>query len=71
MRQIVNKRFKPIYYASKTLNPTQENYITIKKEFVDVIFAFDKFRSYLVLSKMLVFTDHVALKYVYNNNIQT
>ena len=44
------KHFHPIYYASKTLNNAQENYATTEKELLAVVFAFDKFRSYLVLS---------------------
>ncbi|GJZ15239.1 reverse transcriptase domain-containing protein [Tanacetum coccineum] len=40
----IDKHFKPIHYTSKTLNEEQENYITIKKELLAVIFAFDKFR---------------------------
>ncbi|XP_039121508.1 uncharacterized protein LOC120258213 [Dioscorea cayenensis subsp. rotundata] len=56
--------FHPIYYASKTLNGAQENYTTTEKEMLAVVFAFDKFRSYLVLSKVIVFTDHSALKYL-------
>ena len=64
--QRIEKKFQPIYYASKTLNPAQENYTTTEKEMLAVVFAFDKFRSYLVLSKTLVYTDHAALKYLLN-----
>ncbi|KAI3774318.1 hypothetical protein L1987_48869 [Smallanthus sonchifolius] len=42
------KHFHPIHYASKTLNDTQENYTTTEKELLAVVFAFDKFCSYLV-----------------------
>ncbi|KAL4284010.1 hypothetical protein GQ457_16G015110 [Hibiscus cannabinus] len=45
------KIFHPIYYASKTLNDAQVNYTTIEKEMLAVIFAFDKFRSYLIGTK--------------------
>ena len=55
------KHFHPIYYASKTLNDAQENYTTTEKELLAVVFAFDKFRSYLVLSKTIVYTDHAAI----------
>ncbi|GJW33273.1 reverse transcriptase domain-containing protein [Tanacetum coccineum] len=58
----IHKYFKPIHYASKTINEAQENYITIEKELLAVIFAFAKFRQYLVLSKTIVFTDHSALR---------
>ncbi|KAD6454223.1 hypothetical protein E3N88_08929 [Mikania micrantha] len=59
------KHFHPIYYASKTLNDAQENYTTTEKELLAVVFAFDKFRSYLVLSKTTVFTDHSALRFLF------
>ncbi|KAK9042696.1 hypothetical protein V6N11_017761 [Hibiscus sabdariffa] len=45
------KIFHPIYYASKTLNDAQVNYTTTEKELLVVIFAFDKFRSYLIGAK--------------------
>ncbi|KAD2805874.1 hypothetical protein E3N88_39251 [Mikania micrantha] len=60
-----DKHFHPIYYASKTLNDAQENYTTTEKELLAVVFAFDKFRSYLVLSKTTVFTDHSALRFLF------
>ncbi|KAL6347463.1 hypothetical protein AAG906_025708 [Vitis piasezkii] len=53
-----------IYYASKTLNEAQRNYTTIEKELLVVVFALDKFRAYLVGSFIVVFTDHLALKYL-------
>ncbi|KAL4295223.1 hypothetical protein GQ457_12G014320 [Hibiscus cannabinus] len=45
------KIFHPIYYARKTLNDAQVNYTTTEKEMLAVIFAFDKFRSYLIDTK--------------------
>ncbi|KAJ8761411.1 hypothetical protein K2173_001542 [Erythroxylum novogranatense] len=58
------KIFHPIFYASRTLNCAQRHYTTTEKEMLAVVFAFDKFRSYLVLSKVIVYTDHAALKYL-------
>ncbi|KAK8670034.1 hypothetical protein V6N13_104800 [Hibiscus sabdariffa] len=58
------KFFDPIYYASKTLNDAQVNYTTTGKELLAVIFAFDKFRSYLLGAKVTVYTDHSAIKYL-------
>lgn len=55
-----------IYYASRVLNSSQINYATIEKEMLVVVFAIDKFRSYLVGSKAIVYTDHSALKYLLN-----
>ncbi|GJZ07255.1 reverse transcriptase domain-containing protein [Tanacetum coccineum] len=47
------------------MNETQENYTTTEKEFLAVVFAFDKFLKYLVLSKTIVFTNHFALRYLF------
>ncbi|KAL4290245.1 hypothetical protein GQ457_14G018310 [Hibiscus cannabinus] len=58
------KIFHPIYYASKTLNDAQVNYTTTEKEMLAVIFAFDKFRSYLIGTKVIVHIDHSAIKYL-------
>ena len=59
-----NKKSHVIYYASKTLNEAQMNYSTIEEELLVVIFALDKFCSYILGSLIVVFTDHVALKYL-------
>ncbi|CAL8993097.1 unnamed protein product, partial [Prunus brigantina] len=53
-----------IYYASRTLNDAQLNYSTTEKELLAVIFALEKFRSYLITNKVIVYTDHAALKYL-------
>ncbi|CAN6579364.1 unnamed protein product [Malus baccata var. baccata] len=53
-----------IYYASQTLNDAQLNYSTTKKELFAVVFALDKFRSYLLGTKVIIYTDHAALKYL-------
>ncbi|KAK4854138.1 hypothetical protein QYF36_019483 [Acer negundo] len=62
--QSKNKRLHVIYYASQTLNDAQINYATTEKELLAIVFAFDKFRSYLVGSKVIVYTDHAAIKYL-------
>ncbi|XP_024041924.1 uncharacterized protein LOC112099055 [Citrus clementina] len=53
-----------IYYASKTLDSAQMNYSTTEKELLAMVFALNKFRSYLLGSKSVVFTDHAAVRYL-------
>ncbi|CAL8083941.1 unnamed protein product [Prunus armeniaca] len=57
-----NKLLHVISYARRTLNDTQLNYSTTEKELLVVVFALDKFRSYLIGSKVIVYSDHAALK---------
>ncbi|GJS59027.1 reverse transcriptase domain-containing protein [Tanacetum coccineum] len=59
------KNFHPIYFASKTLNSAEQKYTITEKELMAVVFAFDKFRSYLILSKTIVHTDHSALSHLF------
>ena len=56
--------FQVIYYASRTLNDAQLNYATTEKELLAIVFAFDKFRPYLIGNKVKVHTDHSAIKYL-------
>lgn len=39
-------------------------YTVNKKEILAVVFAFDKFRSYLIGANVTVFTDHATIKYL-------
>jgi hypothetical protein len=63
--QRVDKLPHVIYYASRTLNDVELNYSTIKKELLAVVFALDKFRSYLLGSKIIIYLDHIALRYLF------
>ncbi|WVZ97421.1 hypothetical protein U9M48_042961 [Paspalum notatum var. saurae] len=62
--QTNDKKHHAISYASKTLTGPQLNYSTTEKESLAVVFAIDKFRSYLVGAKVIIYTDHAALKYL-------
>nr|GEU60476.1 DNA-directed DNA polymerase [Tanacetum cinerariifolium] len=64
--QCKTKHFQSIHYANKTMTEAQIHYTTTKKEMLAVVYAFEKFRPYLVLSKSIVYTDHSALKYLHN-----
>ncbi|GJV82006.1 reverse transcriptase domain-containing protein [Tanacetum coccineum] len=60
------KHFQPIHYASKTMTDAQAHYTTTEKDLLAVVYAFEKFWPYLVLSKSIVYTDDSALKYLFN-----
>ncbi|GAU41937.1 hypothetical protein TSUD_380420 [Trifolium subterraneum] len=60
--------FHAIYYASKVLKENQVNYTTTEKELLAIVFALEKFRSYLIGSKVIVFTDHAALRHLLTKN---
>ena len=64
LAQKVGKLPRVIYYASRTLDAAQANYTTTEKELLAIVFALDKFRSYLLGSRVVVFTDHAALKFL-------
>ncbi|XP_052885234.1 uncharacterized protein LOC128293767 [Gossypium arboreum] len=62
--QKIAKEPHVICYASKTLDAAQSNYTTIEKELLAIVFDLDKFRSYLLGSKVIIFSDHTTLKYL-------
>jgi hypothetical protein len=64
--QHIDKLPHVIYYVSRTLNDAQLNYSTTKKELLAVVFMLDKFRSYLLGSKIIIYSDHAALKYLFS-----
>nr|GEZ69445.1 reverse transcriptase domain-containing protein [Tanacetum cinerariifolium] len=63
--QRYEKHFQPINYASKTLTEAESNYTMTEKEMLAMVYAFEKFWSYLIMNKCIVHTDHSALKYLF------
>nr|GEU57235.1 reverse transcriptase domain-containing protein [Tanacetum cinerariifolium] len=61
-----DKHFRSIHYASKTMTEAKSKYTTTEKEMLEVVYAFEKFRYYLILNKSIVYTDHSALKYLFS-----
>nr|GEW12810.1 DNA-directed DNA polymerase [Tanacetum cinerariifolium] len=60
-----DKHFRPIQYASKTMTEAESNYTKTEKEMLAMVYAFEKFRSYLIMNKSIVYTEHSALKYLF------
>jgi len=58
------KLFYVIHYASKVLNDAQSNYTTTEKELLTIVYALEKFRAYLIGSKVTIYTDHAAIRYL-------
>lgn len=57
---------KPIAFASRTLNKSEEKYSTIEKELLAVVWACKYFRPYLYGRKFILYTDHKPLTYGLN-----
>nr|GFB23767.1 reverse transcriptase domain-containing protein [Tanacetum cinerariifolium] len=55
LRQRIEKHFRPIHYASKTMNQAEANYTTTEKKMLAVVYAFEKFRSYFIMNKSIEF----------------
>ncbi|GKB06477.1 reverse transcriptase domain-containing protein [Tanacetum coccineum] len=53
-------------FEISTMTEAESNYTTTEKEMLAVVYAFEKFRSYLIMNKSVVYTDHSALKYLFN-----
>ena len=62
--QRLDKKPTAICYASKTLIEAQTNYTTTEKELLAVVYTLEKFRPYILGSKIIIYTDHAALKYL-------
>nr|GEV40778.1 reverse transcriptase domain-containing protein [Tanacetum cinerariifolium] len=64
--QRIEKHFRQIHYARKTMTQAETNYTTTEKEMLAVVYAFEKFCSYLIMNRTIVYTDHSALKYLFS-----
>jgi hypothetical protein len=53
-------------YSSKVLNFAKRNYITTKREALDMVYALHKFKHYLLSNMFTFFVDHMALIYLIN-----
>ena len=62
--QRIDKKPMAIYCANKTLVDAQVHHSTTKKELLALVFSFRKFRSYFLESKVIVYSNHGALKFL-------
>jgi hypothetical protein len=56
----------PIVFTSKKLSDSGQNYNTMEREGLAMVYALQKFRHYLFGKIFKMFTDHLALKYLVN-----
>jgi hypothetical protein len=59
----------PIAFASRKLLESDRNYNTTEREGLDMVYALDKFRNYLLEKHFKMFTDHSSLKYLINKPV--
>lgn len=57
---------KPIAYASRTLNGTEQKYSAIEKELMAIVWACKYFRPYLFGRRFTIYTDHRPLIWLFN-----
>ncbi|XP_009800970.2 uncharacterized protein [Nicotiana sylvestris] len=65
-----DKVFYFIYYATKTLDDAQLNYTTTEKELLAIVWAFEKFRAYLVGTKVIVHTDRATIRLENHDHVE-
>ena len=61
LAQKIDKLPRVIYYA---LDAAQANYTTTETELLAIVFALEKFHSYLLGTRIIIYTNHAALKYL-------
>lgn len=55
---------RPVAFASKKLNKAEQNYSTIERELLGIIFGIKQFRCYLYGRRFTIITDHRPLKWI-------
>ena len=64
--QRIEKKPTAIWYEIKTLVEAQMNYMTTENELLAVIYALENFWPYILESKIVIYTDHATLKYLFS-----
>jgi hypothetical protein len=66
IQNIIRKSDQPIVYAYRLFNSAKENYWTIERKALAMVFALHKFKHYLLGNKFVFYVDHIALVYLVN-----
>jgi hypothetical protein len=61
--------YHPLAFDSSKLSTTKLNYTTTEREGLDMVYALQKFRHYLLGGHFKMFTDHSTLKYLVNKPV--
>ncbi len=67
-QNLTRKTDQLVMYASRLLNRAKQNYNTIKKEALVMVFSLHKFRHYLLGNKFVFYVNHMALVYLVNKS---
>jgi len=64
LQQMHEGKLRPVAFGSRKLNPAEQRYATHDRETLAIIYALLLWRCYLLGRKVLVWTDHMSLKYL-------
>ena len=65
----MEKSLTAICYMSKTFGEAHMHYMMTKKELLEVVYAFEKLWPYILVSKIIIYTNHVTLKYLVSKEV--
>ena len=60
---------QPIYYASRALTETEQNYSNIERETLDVVWGLEKFHYFIYGKRCTLHTDHKPLESIFKKKL--